>query len=98
MLMQAYRHAFPVEGRANRLSQDGLLRLMGQIDPKYQHRYDHSTVALGIRRTRPSRQRIELCGRALNLSSIEIDGLLSLAGLGAEENPWPRQCILPPLT
>ena len=43
MLMQTYRRAHDVKGR--RLSQEGLLRLMGEADPRYLERYDRSTVA-----------------------------------------------------
>ena len=82
MLMRAYRHAFPTEDRARRLSQDGLLGLMGQVDPKYSERHDHSTVARWESgATRPTVERIGVFGQALNLSPTEIDGLIRLAGL-----------------
>ena len=35
MLMQAYRCAYEVDGKKGRLSQEGLLKLMGQADPVY---------------------------------------------------------------
>ena len=82
MLMQAYRRAYQAEGRSSRLSQEGLLRLMGQVDPKYSDRYDHSTVARWESgATRPTRDRLEVFGNALSLSPPEIDGLIGLAGL-----------------
>ena len=81
MLMQAYRRDYAVEGQTGRLSQEGLLRLMGQADPRYRDRYDRSTVARWESgEIRPTRERIEVFGRALNLSLIEVEGLISLAG------------------
>ena len=81
MLMQAYRHAYDMDGRRNRLSQEGLLRLMGQVDPMYLERYNHSTVARWESgATRPNRERLEVFGKALNLTVTEIQGLVWLAG------------------
>ena len=81
MLMQAYRRDYALEGQTGRLSQEGLLRLMGQADPRYLERYNRSTVARWESgEIRPTRERIEVFGRALHLSSIEVDGLISLAG------------------
>ena len=34
MMMRAYRLSFRTEGRTGRLSQSGLLNLMGQVDEK----------------------------------------------------------------
>ena len=83
MLMQTYRRAHDVTGR--RLSQEGLLRLMGEADPRYLERYDRSTVARWESgEIRPTRERIEVFGEALHLSSIEVEGLISLAGLDLE--------------
>ena len=85
MLMQAYRRAHQVESRGGRLSQEGLLRLMGEVDPKYSDRYDHSTVARWESgATRPTEERLMVFGRALNLSVTEIEGMLQLAGLGED--------------
>ena len=82
MLMQAYRRAYQLEGRTSRLSQEGLLRLMGQVDGKYSDRYDHSTVARWESgATRPTRERLEVFGKALSLSPAEVEGMLTLAGL-----------------
>ena len=82
MLMQAYRRGYtPVEG-SNRLSQEGLLRLMGQVDTKYLERYNHSTVARWESgATQPTKDRLEVFGRALGISPGEIEGMISLAGL-----------------
>ena len=87
MLMQAYRRAYPVEGRSGRLSQDGLLQLMARVDSKYSERYDHSTVARWESgATRPTKDRLEVFGRALNLTNVEIEGLVRLAGLNEDQN------------
>ena len=86
MLMRAYRHAFIVDGRARRLSQDGLLDLMAQVNRQYSERHDHSTVTRWESgATRPTRARIEVFGQALNLSAIEVDGLIRLAGLKPDD-------------
>ena len=90
MLMQAYRRAYGQREGNSRLSQEGLLRLMGQVDPRYLERYNHSTVARWESgATRPTRDRLEVFGRALELSEAEIDGLIRLSGLygGEEEEP-----------
>ena len=86
LLMQAYRRAYSAKGKAKRLSQEGLLLLMGEADSKYLDRYDRSTVARWESgEIRPNRERIEVFGRALDLSPIEIDGLISLAGLEPDD-------------
>ena len=86
MLMQAYRRAYSAKGKARRLSQEGLLLLMGEADSKYLDRYDRSTVARWESGDiRPNRERIEVFGRALDLSPAEIDGLVSLAGLDPDD-------------
>ena len=88
MLMQAYRRAHRVDGRTGRLTQDGLLRLMAQVHPLYSERYDHSTVVRWESgATRPTKERLEVFGKALDLSPAEVDGLLWLAGLHNEQNP-----------
>ena len=80
--MQAYRHAYGAEGRKSRLSQEGLLKLMGLVDPLYLERYNHSTVARWESgATRPTKERLEVFGKALNLSSAEVQGMIWLAGL-----------------
>ena len=82
MLMRAYRQAYRIRGRAGRLSQTGLLDLMGQVDEKYSELHGHSTVARWESgTTNPSRDRIEVFGKALNLSHAEVEGLMRLAGL-----------------
>ena len=81
MLMQSYRHAYGTDGKKSRLSQEGLLKLMGQVDPIYLERYNHSTVARWESgATRPTKERLEVFGKALNLSAAEVQGMVSLAG------------------
>ena len=93
MLMQAYRRSYLVEGKTGRLSQDGLLRLMAQVDDKYSERYDHSTVARWESgSTRPTKDRLEVFGRALSLSPVEVEGLIGLAGLN-EVHSGARQHV-----
>ena len=84
MLMRAYRLSYRQEGRTGRLSQSGLLDLMGQVDEKYSEMHGHSTVARWESgSTLPSRERIEVFGQALNLSPAEVEGLMRLAGFEA---------------
>ena len=85
MLMQAYRRAFTPQGGSGRLSQEGLLKLMGQFDPIYLERYNHSTVARWESgATRPTEKRLKVFGQALKLSEAEVEGLIRLAGLYEE--------------
>ena len=93
MLMQAYRRSFAPQGGSGRLSQEGLLRLMGQVDPIYLERYNHSTVARWESgATRPTEERLKVFGQALNLSEAEVDGLIRLAGF-YEEREASRSLI-----
>ena len=80
-LMQSYRLERKGKGRSGRLSQTGLLALMGRIKPEYGD-YSHSTVARWESgETLPTRERLEVFGAALDLPRTEIDGLIALAGL-----------------
>ena len=99
MLMRAYRLAYRTMGHAGRLSQIGLLELMGQVDERYSELHGHSTVARWeAGATRPTRERIEVFGRALNLSPEEIAGLMRLAGfeLGNADATVGRQGLQEP--
>ena len=67
------------------MSQEGLLKLMGQVDPLYLERYNHSTVARWESgATRPTEERLKVFGKALNLSDAEVEGLIRLAGFYEE--------------
>ena len=90
LLMQAYRRSHAPEGVRKGVSQEGLLELMGQVDPRYLDRYDRSTVSRWESGDiLPKTQRIQVFGEALGLSNAEIDGLLSLAGLDAYATVGP---------
>ena len=81
MLMRAYRESFsnPEGGRG--LTQEELLRRMARVDGDYGQRYSHTTVSRWESgTTRPSKERLEVFGKALNLAPSEVSGLLALAG------------------
>ena len=91
MLMRAYRRSYRMQGRDGRLSQSGLLDLMGRVDERYSELHGHSTVARWESgTTRPTRDRIEVFGQALNLSPAEIEGLMWLAGF-ERESAYPTR-------
>ncbi len=96
MLMQSYRRAYEADGKKGRLSQEGLLKLMGEVDPVYLERYNHSTVARWESgATKPTKDRLQAFGRALDLSDAEVQGMVWLAGLnGDEENSHFRDPAL----
>ena len=82
MLLQGYRRAHRGEGQGGRLSQEGVLKLMGAVDARYLDSYDRSTVARWESgEILPNRERLDVFGKALNLSAVEIEGLIALAGL-----------------
>ncbi len=86
MLMQSYRRAYDADGKKGRLSQEGLLKLMGEVDPVYLERYNHSTVARWESgATRPTKDRLQAFGKALDLSDAEVQGMVWLAGLHEDE-------------
>ena len=65
---------------------------MGQVDPIFLNTYDRSTVSkweTGV--VLPNRHRLEVFGKALNLSAAEIGALIRLADLEPkDENGPPR--------
>ena len=82
MLLQAYRRGYATGKSRRGLSQEGLLHLMGRVDPGYLDRYDRSTVSRWESgATYPTVERLRVFGMALDLSDAEVDGLISLAGL-----------------
>ena len=92
MLMRAYRESFASPDGGRGLTQDELLRRMAAVDSNYGQRYSHTTVSRWESgATRPSRERLDVFGRALNLSRSEIEGIVTLAGLAAVQNdPHPN--------
>ncbi len=58
---------------------------MASRDGDYAERYSHATVSRWESgTTRPSRQRLNAFGKALNLSPTGVAGLIMLAGLDPE--------------
>ena len=79
--MKAYREAFSTENGTRGLTQEELLRRMAAVDTQYVDRSSHTMVSRwesGV--TRPNEQRLQVFGKALNLSDAEVDGLMTLAG------------------
>lgn len=90
ILMKAYREAFSTENGTRGLTQEELLRRMALVDSQFADRSSHTMVSRwesGV--TRPNRKRLEIFGKALNLSDAEVEGLLTLAGFksGTESQP-----------
>lgn len=82
MLMRAYRESFAQPDGRKGLTQEELLGRMAEVDGEYGERYSHSTVSRWESgATRPTRQRLIAFGKALELSSVEVEGLITLAGL-----------------
>ena len=80
-MMRIYRTGYRVGGEAKRLSREGLLDLMSEVDGRYAG-YNHSTAARWESgEILPNRERLEVFGRALSLSADEVEGLIALAGL-----------------
>ena len=82
MLMRAYRESFTQADGRKGLTQEELLGRMADVDGQYGERYSHSTVSRWESgATRPTKQRLVAFGKALQLSSVEVEGLITLAGL-----------------
>ena len=85
VLMRAYRETFASERGRRGLTQEELLRRMGAVESDYAERYSHATVSRwesGV--TRPTVQRLLAFGKALDLSTSEVAGLILLAGLAPD--------------
>ena len=82
-LMLSYRLERKGRGRGGRLSQKGLLDLMGRVKGGGGYEdYSHSTVGRWESgEILPTKERLEVFGSALDLDQAEIHGLLALAGL-----------------
>ena len=83
--MRAYRETFASERGRRGLTQEELLRRMGAVESDYAERYSHATVSRwesGV--TRPTVQRLLAFGKALDLSTSEVAGLILLAGLAPD--------------
>ena len=89
-VMRAYREAFVHEDGRRGMSQNELLRRMGEVDFGYSRSYTHATVSRwesGY--TRPMPDRLRVFGRAVNLSGSENEDLLAMAGLVVSLQPVP---------
>ena len=63
------------------MTQDELLDRMATVDDRYNRLYSHATVSRWeSAQTLPKRERLVIFGKALNLSQVEVDGLIVLAG------------------
>ncbi len=86
MLMRAYRESFTQPDGRRGLTQEELLGRMANVDGQYGERYSHSTVSRWESgATRPTKQRLIAFGKALELSSVEVEGLVTLAGLDGRD-------------
>ena len=83
--MRYYRESFSSGGGRRGLTQEALLERMGSVDSDYAERYSHATVSRWESGgTRPTLQRLKVFGKALDLSRIEVAGLILLAGLALD--------------
>ena len=91
MLMRAYRLGYSTQGQDGRLSQTDLIGLMAEQNEAYCENYDHSTVSRWERgATLPTQEHLEVFGQALKLSPVEVDGLMTLAGLNEANRYTPN--------
>ena len=91
MLMRAYRLGYSMQGQDGRLSQTDLIGLMAEQNEAYCENYDHSTVSRWERGvTLPTQEHLEVFGQALKLSPVEVDGLITLAGLNEANRYTPN--------
>ncbi|MCY4582485.1 MAG: helix-turn-helix transcriptional regulator [Chloroflexi bacterium] len=85
LLMRAYRESFVLQEGRKGVTQEELLQRMAEVDTDYGERFSHTTVSrweTGI--TRPTVRRLQVFGKALDLSGTEVAGLVLLAGLAPD--------------
>ena len=83
--MRAYRESFPREDGRRGLTQEELLRRMGEVDVEYAERFSHATVSRWESGgTRPTVARLQVFGKALNLSPSDVAGLMLKAGVAPD--------------
>ena len=93
ILMRAYRNDYPNGNGGKGISQNELLRLMGQISPYYTMLNSHVAVSKWESGDTPAtRERLETFAKALGLSDAEAEGLIAVADLDEEPN---RKTALP---
>ena len=84
-VMRSYRESYLKEDGRRGLTQEELLRRMGNVDEAYSERYNHATVSRWENGgTRPTVGRIKVFGQALGLTETETAGLILLAGLAPD--------------
>ena len=84
-VMRAYRESFPREDGRRGLTQEELLRRMGEVDVEYAERFSHATVSRWESGgTRPTVARLQVFGKALNLSPSDVAGLMLMAGVAPD--------------
>ncbi len=94
-LMRMHRQEFVTDNGRQGLTLPGLLRHMADAMPMDDGDHgssilpaDHSTLSrLERGETLYTRERLEVIGRALNLSRVEVDGLIVLAGFETDSQP-----------
>ena len=92
--MRSYRESFRLGWGRRGLSQEELLRRMGEVDPDYSQRFSHTTVSRWESgATRPTVQRLRTFGMALNLTDEEVAGLIRLAGLAPDYQAASEQSV-----
>ena len=85
-LMRAHRGAFVAQDGTQGISQEELLQRMAEADPEYAERYHHSTVSRWESgSTQPDLRRLEVFGKALQLTPAEVEGLLRLASIQGKD-------------
>ena len=83
--MRAYRQAFVDEDGRRGLSQEGLLRRMSSVEGGASNRYSRATISRWESgSTLPSVERLRIFGETLQLSDMEVAGLILLAGLAPD--------------
>ena len=84
-VMRAYRESFVREDGRRGLTQEELLRRMGEVDVEYSERFSHATVSRWESGgTRPALARLQTFGKALNLSPSDVVGLMLMAGVAPD--------------
>ena len=82
LLMKSYRDSFLRDDGRRGLSQEEVLRRMGAVDGEYGERFSHTTVSRWESgATRPTIRRLEIFAKALDLSTIDLEILITVSGL-----------------
>ena len=83
--MRAYRESFISQDGRRGLTQEELLQRMALVDSDYGERFSHATVSRWESgSTRPTVQRLQVFGKALDMSTTEVAGLMLMAGFAPD--------------